>query len=85
MPCGTVQSLLELTRDPQLHASGMLGEYDHPEFGHLVLSHSPLVYRDHPRAPYQISGPLGRDNAGVFGEIGLTEADLARLREAGII
>lgn len=85
VPCGKVQSLAEVIRDPQLHATGMLREMDHPEFGRLVLSHSALTYRDHPRSPYRPSGALGGDNKGVFGEIGLGDEDLAGLRSAGII
>ena len=85
VPCGPVQSLAEVIRDPQLHATGMLRELDHPEFGKLVLSHSALTYRDHPRAPYRPSGPLGCDNKDVFAEIGLGDEDLASLHNAGII
>jgi formyl-CoA transferase len=85
VPCGAVQSLAEVIRDPQLHATGMLQEFDHPEFGKLVLSHSALTYRDHPRAEYRPSGALGRDNKDVFGEIGLGDEDLVDLHGAGII
>ena len=85
VPCGPVQSLAEVIRDPQLHATGMLTELDHPEFGRLVLSHSALTFRDHPRAPYRPSGALGCDNKDVFGEIGLGDEDLASLQRAGII
>ncbi len=85
VPCGAVQSLSEVIRDPQLHASGMLRELDHPEFGPIVVSHSALTYRDHPRAPYRASGSLGRDNRSVFSEIGLKDEDLQRLSRAGVI
>lgn len=85
VPCGAVQSLIEVIQDPQLHATGMLRTFDHPEYGRLVLSHSALTYRDHPRAPYRLSGPLGRDNDDVFGEIGIGRDEVARLRQAGII
>lgn len=85
VPCGAVQSLTEVISDPQLHATGMLREFDHPEYGRLVLSHSALTYRGHPRAPYRLSGALGRDNEEVFGEIGLGRDEVAALREDGII
>lgn len=85
VPCGPVQTLAEVIRDPHLHADGMLHDIDHPEFGPLTVTSSPLVYRDHPRAPYQHSQPLGAETARVLAEIGLDEGDLGRLREAHII
>jgi CoA:oxalate CoA-transferase len=85
VPCGAVQSLAEVIRDPQLHSTGMLRELDHPESGPLVVSHSALTFRDHPRSAYRPSGALGRDNKDVFGEIGVGDEDLASLHSAGII
>jgi CoA:oxalate CoA-transferase len=85
VPCGPVQSLAEVIHDPQLHATGMLREMDHPEFGRLVLPHSALTYRDHPRAEYRPAAPLGADNKDVFAEIGLGDEDLAGLHSAGVI
>lgn len=85
VPCGPVHSLTEVIHDPHLHANGMLREVDHPEFGPLTLSHSPLRFLDHPRTPYQPSQVLGAETASVLAEIGIGEADLAALRNDRII
>lgn len=85
VPCGPVQSLTEVIHDPHLHATGMLHEVEHPEFGRLTLSHTPLRFRDHPRTPYQPSQPLGAETARILAEIGLDETDVARLRAKRIV
>ena len=85
VPCGPVNSLTEVIHDPHLHENGMLREIDHPEFGPLTLSHSPLRFRDHPRTPYRPSQALGAETASVLAEIGIGKADLAALRDARVI
>ncbi|MGA9865564.1 MAG: CoA transferase [Acetobacteraceae bacterium] len=85
VPCGPVHSLTEVIHDPHLHANGMLCEIDHPEFGPLTLSHSPLRFLDHPRTPYQPSQVLGAETASVLAEIGIGAADLAALRNDRVI
>lgn len=85
VPCGPVHSLTEVIHDPHLHANGMLREVDHPEFGLLTLSHSPLRFLGHPRTPYQPSQVLGAETASVLAEIGIGEADLAALRNDRVI
>lgn len=85
VPCGAVKSLTEVIHDPHLHATGMLHEVEHPEFGRLTLSHTPLRFRDHPRTQYQPSQPLGAETARILAEIGLDETDVARLRAKHIV
>jgi len=85
VPCGPVHSLTEVIHDPHLHANGMLREIDHPEFGPLTLSHSPLRFLGHPRTPYQPSQVLGAETASVLAEIGIGEADLAALHNDRVI
>jgi len=75
----------DLMRDPHLRARGVFVELDHPETGP----------RDFVGLPWQMSGCqpalkrsplLGEHNDYVFGELlGLDEAEIARLKESGII
>jgi CoA:oxalate CoA-transferase len=84
--CGAVRTLREVIDDPLLHASGLLREIDHPEFGRLVVARSPLRFSDQPGAGYEPSHAVGADNAAVFGaELGLSNDDLAELKRAGVI
>ena len=73
-------------RDPHLLSSGMLQEIDHPQYGRLVLSHSPLTYADIERFPYRPSAALGADNEAIFcGELGLSDEELAELVQRKVI
>ena len=75
----------DLMRDPHLRARGVFVELDHPETGP----------RDFVGLPWRMSGCqpalkrpplLGEHNDYVFGELlGLDEAEIARLKESGII
>jgi formyl-CoA transferase len=84
--CGAVRSLREVIEDPLLHASGLLREIDHPEYGKLVVARSCLRFSDQAGSAYEPSHALGADNDAVLGrELGLSDDDLARLRKAGVI
>lgn len=84
--CGPVRTLPEVLQDPQMLFSGMLQEIDHPQYGRLILSHSPLTFADAPRLPYRASAPLGADNEAIYcGELGLAREELDRLREQKIV
>jgi len=75
----------DLMRDPHLRARGVFVELDHPETGP----------RDFVGLPWRMSGCqpalkrpplLGEHNDYVFGQLlGLDEAEIARLKESGII
>jgi CoA:oxalate CoA-transferase len=84
--CGPVRTLPEVLRDPQMLYSGMLQEIDHPQYGRLVLSHSPLTFADAARLPYRASAPLGADNEAIYcDELGLSPNELQQLRERKVI
>jgi CoA:oxalate CoA-transferase len=65
VPCGAVRTFREVMADPQMHATGMLREFDHPIYGSLVLCQSPIGYAEG-RVPYRPSAELGADNDAVF-------------------
>lgn len=84
--CGPVRTLPEVLRDPQMLYSGMLQEIDHPQYGRLILSHSPLTFADTPRFPYRASAAVGADNEAIYcGELGLSVDDLVAFGERGIV
>ena len=84
--CGAVRTLREVIHDPLLHESGLLREIDHPEYGKLVVARSCLRFTDEPDATYEPSHGLGADNDAVLGwELGLSDDELTRLRNAGVI
>lgn len=86
VPCGAVREMPEVLHDPHLHQTGMLFEFDHPEYGRLVLSHTPLRFLGEERPAYRPSVKLGADNDAVLGgDLGLSAAEIAALREKHVI
>jgi CoA:oxalate CoA-transferase len=84
--CGPVRTLPEVLKDPQMLYSGMLQEIDHPQYGRLILSHSPLTFTGHSRFPYRPSPALGADNKAIYGdELGVAAAELEDLRARNIL
>jgi len=83
---GVVQDARDLARDPQLKERGFFAELDHPEMGKTVSDAAPIRLSDTPPR-YTRSAPLlGQDNNYVYGELlGMSKAELAKLKEQGII
>jgi crotonobetainyl-CoA:carnitine CoA-transferase CaiB-like acyl-CoA transferase len=85
IPCARVETPEELMEDPQLLARGMIERHPHPTLGEVVFHGSPLrpsgtLPRERALAP-----ELGEHNAEIYGELGLTPADLERLAADGTL
>ena len=86
VPCAPVRSLEEVVNDPHMHARGALQWVDHPAYGRIVLPNSPLRFEGSTQVALSPSGPLGRDNAAVYGGwLGLGEAEVDSLSREGVI
>lgn len=86
VPSAPVRELSEVVADPHLHARGMLESVEHPEFGPLVLSRSPLRFAGSKPRALQPSPVLGADNAEVLrGWLGLSAPELDALRSEGAV
>lgn len=80
-----VNNVSDLVSDPQLEASNLWAEMDHPQAGSLKY---PLgVFNSEDVSPSAKSAPqLGRDNRSIYcQELGYRPEDLAFLRAAGVI
>lgn len=69
LPSAPVRNLDEVMNDPNMHARGTLQRIDHPDFGPLVLMHSPMRYDGVPLRPLEPSRPLGADTEQVLREL----------------
>jgi len=85
LPCARVARPDELLTDPQLCARGMIERHPHPTLGEIVFHGNALKFSDSDPRAIPLAPDLAQHNAEIFGEIGLAEADLARLAESGII
>ena len=83
---GVVQSARDLVQDPQLKHRGFFVELDHPEMGKTISDATPIRLSDSPPR-YRLPAPLlGQDNNYVYGELlGMSRAELAKLKEQGVI
>ena len=83
---GVVQSAADLAKDPQLKERGFFVELDHPETGKTISDATPIRLSDTPPS-YTRPAPLpGQDNNYVYGELlGMSRAELAKLKEQGVL
>ncbi len=84
--CGPVNRMDEVLASPQLAARGYFTVVDHPDTGPLQYPGAPCALS---RTPFRIDRPaprLGEHNEEIFcGRLGVSRADLVRLRAAGSI
>ena len=85
VPNSPISSIADIVEEPHVQARGTLMTVDDPEIG-PVLMPAPVPRLSLTPATVQRPAPLlGEHNAEVYGEIGLSPADLDDLRTAGII
>ncbi|MFN8633085.1 MAG: CoA transferase [Chloroflexota bacterium] len=85
VPNSPISSIADIVEEPHVQARGTLQTVDDPEIG-PVLMPAPVPRMSATPATVQRPAPrLGEHNAEVYGELGLTAADLDQLRAVGII
>jgi formyl-CoA transferase len=87
VPAGKIYRAADMLADPHFQARESLIEIDHPRWGRLPMQN---VFPRLSRTPGAVRRPasqaVGQDNAEVYGQrLGLTAADLAELKAAGVI
>jgi crotonobetainyl-CoA:carnitine CoA-transferase CaiB-like acyl-CoA transferase len=85
--CGPINKLSEVFADPHVQARNMLVKMPHPqaEGGAVTVIANPVKLSGTP-ADYRLTPPaLGADTAEVLGGLGMTDAEVAALREKGIV
>jgi len=85
VPCGPINDLSQVFADPQVRHRAMRQEVDHPLAGRTALVGSPLKLSGSPPVPPRPPPLLGQHTDEVLGELGLDGAEVASLREAGVI
>ena len=85
VPCGRINTVAEALGDPHVVERGFIVELEHPALGLIKslatpihLADTPLVYRRHPPR-------LGEHSDEVAAELGYSRAEIAQLREAGVL
>jgi crotonobetainyl-CoA:carnitine CoA-transferase CaiB-like acyl-CoA transferase len=85
IPCAPVVTLPELMTDPHVLARGVLHQVTDEQGTWMTLG-SPLFLSDSPMAEPERAGALGEHTDSVLAEdLGLSDAEIAQLRDAGVI
>jgi crotonobetainyl-CoA:carnitine CoA-transferase CaiB-like acyl-CoA transferase len=85
VPCAPVNTRSDIINDPQVHASGILMETDHPVAGRLRQTRPAARFEGTPPEISRGAPLLGEHNDEVLQDLGLTADELARLRAEGIV
>ena len=84
VPVAPVYTVAEALEDPQVQAREMVVEVLHPVFGRIRETGCPIKIAG-VRPRYEPAAALGADTDAVLAEIGLGAAEVARLRERGVV
>ena len=84
VPCGPVYDYAQLCADPQVRHRGLLQYASDPELGEVPHIRTPVRIGEGVwvRA---VAPRLGEHNAEIFGPLGVSEAELRRLRANGVL
>jgi crotonobetainyl-CoA:carnitine CoA-transferase CaiB-like acyl-CoA transferase len=86
IPCAPVRTAVEVMNDPHMHARGMLERIDHPELGPIVVPTTPLRLHGTDPVPTEPAPRIGQHNDEIYGGwLGLSAAEIAGLKESGVI
>jgi crotonobetainyl-CoA:carnitine CoA-transferase CaiB-like acyl-CoA transferase len=84
--CGIVQDVPEVLQDSHLRTRGTLQDITHPTVGKVTVLGSPVRFDGEPPTVDAPSPTLGQHNDLIYGKLlGLSEREIAALREEGVI
>ena len=84
VPCGPVYNYAQMFADPQVRHRGLIQYASDDELGEVPHIRTPIKIGDDVRV--RTAAPkLGQHNTEIFGALGVTEAEIARLRASGVL
>ena len=86
VPCGPINTIADVFADPQVQARGLRLDLPHPAIGSVPSVANPIRYSATP-IDYRSAPPmLGADTDEILRDtLGLAPAEIARLRQAGVV
>jgi crotonobetainyl-CoA:carnitine CoA-transferase CaiB-like acyl-CoA transferase len=85
IPCGPINDYAQVFADPQVRAREMVVETEHPTLGHLRTLGSPIKLSATPPDVSRRAPMLGEHTDEVLAAAGLSEGEIAAMRESGAI
>jgi formyl-CoA transferase len=84
VPCGPVYNYAQMFADPQVQHRGLVQYASDPELGDVAHIRTPVKIGD-AVCVRSVAPKLGQHNSEIFARLGVTVADLAGLRERGVV
>ena len=85
VPCGPINTVADVFKDPQVKARGMLRHVPHPSGVEVPQVCSPIRFADAALEIRSAPPTLGQHCDQILGELGYAPADIAALRGAGVV
>jgi crotonobetainyl-CoA:carnitine CoA-transferase CaiB-like acyl-CoA transferase len=85
VPAGPIYNMEDVYADPQVQARDMMVEMDHPTAGRVKNIGVAVKLSDTPGSVRSPSPLLGQHTDDVLSDMGCSEDEIARLRDAGAI
>ena len=86
VPAAPVNNVVEMVADPQVQAREMFVERDHPTYGRVKTTGTPLKLSETPGQIRWLAPMPGEHNEDVFvGLLGHSRDELARWKASGVI
>ena len=84
VPCGPVYDYAQMFADPQVRHRGLVQCASDPDLGEVPHIRTPIKIGEGVRVR-NVAPKLGQHNTEIFGRLGVTEAEIARLRASGVL
>ena len=85
VPCGPINSVAEVFKDPQVVARGLLKYVPHPSGVDVPQVGSPMIFTEAPLRTPSAPPLLGQHSNDILRELGYDESSIAKLQESGVI
>ena len=82
--CAKVNSYEDLPKDPHIIHNGIIKEIDHPVAGTFKAIGTPIEFSETPPTIRRTPPALGEHNDEILQELGFSDVDIERFRQAGI-
>jgi crotonobetainyl-CoA:carnitine CoA-transferase CaiB-like acyl-CoA transferase len=85
VPCAAVRPIEDMFDHPQVLAEDLVATLDHPMVGRYRTMTKPIKLADTPRPPPRPSPTFGQHSDEIVAEHGYSTAEIAALRERGVV